>query len=209
MLQTPIDLKIVDYTTKKTVGRPDGPLVFTFHGTGSNENQFHGLVEQLTPRATIISPRGDVLENGVAQFFRTQADGDCDRDDLARRTEEMATWLADMRARNLRRRTIGLGFSSGATILAAILVKYPDIFDAVALLHPNVSWKPADNRGLRNRKVLIAAGKNDPASPPARTEALISYFSRQGSRTIAHWHAGGQQITEDELSVLRRFLTKG
>ena len=40
----------------------DAPLVFAFHGTGGDENQFFGLAQQLLPDAGVVSPRGDVSE---------------------------------------------------------------------------------------------------------------------------------------------------
>ena len=46
-------------------GAQDQPLVFSFHGTGGNENQFVPLVERILPHAAIVSPRGDVSERHV------------------------------------------------------------------------------------------------------------------------------------------------
>lgn len=69
------------------------PLVFTFHGTGGDEHQFTGLVQQLLPDAGIVSPLGDVLEHGAARFFRRTGEGVYDMDDLAARTEKMKGFI--------------------------------------------------------------------------------------------------------------------
>ena len=50
------------YIHKILPGSPGGPLLFTFHGTGGDENQFLGLGRDLLPAATVVSPRGDVSE---------------------------------------------------------------------------------------------------------------------------------------------------
>ena len=65
-------------------GSPGGPLLFAFHGTGGDENQFVSLGRDLVPGATIVSPRGDVSEFGAARFFRRTGEGVYDMDDLAR-----------------------------------------------------------------------------------------------------------------------------
>lgn len=46
------------YTYAETEGAPGAPLVFTFHGTGGTEQQFHRFASDLVPGAHVISPRG-------------------------------------------------------------------------------------------------------------------------------------------------------
>ena len=65
-------------------GSPGGPLLFLFHGTGGDEQQFAPLGRELLPDAAIVSPRGDVSEFGAARFFRRTGEGVYDMDDLAR-----------------------------------------------------------------------------------------------------------------------------
>ncbi|HYY40635.1 MAG TPA: hypothetical protein VE692_05250, partial [Nitrososphaera sp.] len=46
------------------------------HGTGGNEQDLIPLAYELDERAAILSPRGKVLENGIApRFFRRLAEG--------------------------------------------------------------------------------------------------------------------------------------
>ena len=72
---------------------PGAPLVFAFHGTGGDEHQSFGLIEQILPAAGILAPRGDVSEHGANRFFRRSGEGVYDMADLARRTSRMAAWL--------------------------------------------------------------------------------------------------------------------
>ncbi|KAJ57320.1 esterase [Actibacterium mucosum KCTC 23349] len=199
---------MVDYISRKTLGPATGPLVFTFHGTGGDENQFHGFTEQVLPQATIVSPRGDVSENGAARYFRRTGEGVYDMADLGMRTEQMATFLADTKARYARPRTIGLGYSNGANILASVMTRYPDIFDAVVLLHPLIPWEPDPHPVLAGKRVLITAGRKDPICPAPMTDRLHRYFERQDARTQLHWHPGGHEIDNSELIALRHFLTE-
>ena len=108
------------YIARRSEGRAGAPLILTFHGTGGTEDQFHGFAGSLMPGAHVVSPRGDVLERGAARFFRRTGEGVYDMDDLARRTEAMGAFIADERARTGASRVIGLGYSNGANILAAV-----------------------------------------------------------------------------------------
>ena len=66
------------------------------HGTGGDEHQLIDLGRQLAPEAALLSPRGQVLEDGVApRFFARRGVGDLDLDDLRRRGEELAAWVRD------------------------------------------------------------------------------------------------------------------
>ena len=97
----------MSYVYKETKGADGGPLLFTFHGTGGDESQFHGLGEQILPDAHVVSPRGDVSENGANRYFRRTGEGVYDMDDLALRTQRMATFIAEEAARHAGAHTSG------------------------------------------------------------------------------------------------------
>lgn len=88
---------LTEYTHAETNGAPGAPLIFTFHGTGGDETQFHGLARQLIAEAHVVSPRGDVSEHGMARYFRRTGEGVYDMDDLATRRDRKHTcdraWL--------------------------------------------------------------------------------------------------------------------
>ena len=74
----------------RTEGEAGAPLLLTFHGTGGDEGQFHGIGPRLLPGAHIVSPRGEVSEGGMLRFFRRTGEGVYDMEDLGRRTAAMA-----------------------------------------------------------------------------------------------------------------------
>lgn len=188
-------------------GAPTGaPLLFTFHGTGGDETQFHGFASQVRPDAHIISPRGDVSEQGANRYFRRTGEGVYDMDDLARRTDAMAAFVADHKARTGAEKVIGLGYSNGANILAAVMLKHPDLFDAAAWLHPLIPWTPAPQPGLAGKEVLITAGRRDPICPAPQTQSLADYVAKQQSELRMVWHDGGHEIQQLEVDALSAFL---
>ena len=194
------------YEAARTRGAPDAPLIFTFHGTGGDENQFHGLASQLVPGAHVISPRGDVSEAGMNRYFKRTGEGVYDMEDLAERTERMADFLAREKRSAGAGRAIGLGYSNGANILASVAFGYPGIVDDMILMHPLIPWTPEAQPGLEGRRILITAGRRDPICPAPMTEALIDYFADQNVDLEIAWHDGGHEIRQEELSAIQAFL---
>ncbi|MBV8443467.1 MAG: alpha/beta hydrolase [Hyphomicrobiales bacterium] len=184
---------------------PRRPLVFAFHGTGGDETQFVPLAKKLWPGAAIVSPRGDVSELGALRFFRRRAEGVYDFDDLKLRQKAMAEFVRAHKQRLSPMRAIGLGYSNGANILAAVTFAAPDLFDELILMHPLVPWTPPDQTGLANKRVLITAGRRDPICPPAQTLALERYFERQGADTAVEWHEGGHEMRPSEIDAVVRW----
>lgn len=194
----------MSHIAERTEGGP--LLAFTFHGTGGDETQFHGLARQLLAGATIVSPRGDVSEMGALRFFRRTGEGVYDMDDLARRTGAMAAFLADERRKAGATRAIGLGYSNGANILAAVAMRRPEIVDDIVLLHPLIPWDPDAQPGLAGRRILITSGRRDPICPAPMTERLADWFRTQGADVTLVWHPGGHEIARTEIDAIQAFL---
>lgn len=195
-----------NYLFAETAGARGAPLVFTFHGTGGSEAQFHDFPRQILPGAHVISPRGDVSEMGALRYFRRKAEGVYDMEDLAARAERMAAFIAAHKARIGAERVIGLGYSNGANIMAAVAFKHPDLFTDMALLHALIPWTPEPQPGLAGTRVLLAAGQRDPICPASQTQTLIDWFDTQGADVTTRWHPGGHEIAQPEIDALARFL---
>ncbi|MDO6966223.1 alpha/beta hydrolase [Rhizobium alvei] len=195
-----------DYITKERPGKPGQPLVFVFHGTGGDENQFLGFAASLLPEATIVAPRGDVSERGAARFFRRTGEGVYDMADLARATEKMAAFVKAKKAEHGATEVWGLGYSNGANILASVMFAHGALFDRAALLHPLIPFQPNDNPALAGKRILMTAGEHDPICPPGFTCALDGYFDAQGAVVTTKWHKGGHEILPEEIEAVSQFF---
>jgi phospholipase/carboxylesterase len=184
-------------------GDPAQPVIFLFHGTGGDENQFFDLAGQLLPGARRIAPRGDVSEGGALRYFRRTGEGVYDMADLGRRTEAMADFVRIELGERRPSRVIGLGYSNGANILASVQFGAHDLFDATL-----IPFTPPD-AGFAERRVLITAGRRDPIAPASATEALARYFETNGAATTLFWHEGGHELRQEELLATRDFLQAG
>lgn len=183
----------------------DAPLIFLFHGTGADENQFFDLAGQLLPEARRIAPRGDVSEHGALRYFRRAAEGVYDMDDLAHRTANMIDFVREQIGATRPSRVLGLGYSNGANILASVQFAAPELFDASVLMHPLIPFAPP-TADFSDRKVLITAGRRDPIAPANATQALADYFIANGAETQLAWQEGGHELRPEELAAIQRFL---
>lgn len=197
----------VEHYREAPGAKPEAPLFVLFHGTGGDENQFFDLGRELLPGARVITPRGDVSEGGALRFFRRTGEGIYDMDDLRLRVEQMAQFTAARRGESRPTKVLGLGYSNGANILAALQFAHPELFDATVLMHPLIPFPPPPAPALPGREVLLTAGRRDPMVPAGATEALEDYFVQQGARVRVFWHGGGHEIRAEELREAQSFLS--
>ncbi|MEO8757834.1 MAG: alpha/beta hydrolase [Devosia sp.] len=189
------------------IAAPKGaPLLFLLHGTGGDENGLVGLGQKLMPAAHIISPRGDVSENGAPRFFKRLGMGVYDMADLARATGKLAGFMGEQIAAIGPSSVAALGYSNGANILASVLFEAPELVGRAVLMHPLIPFEPAPQPKLKGAKVLITAGRRDPIGPVAGTERLSAYFFQQGAESRVVWHEGGHEIQQPEITAAQAFL---
>ena len=62
------------------------------HSTGGNDDLIP-IGQMLSSSASLLSPRGKVLENGMPRFFRRLAEGVFDTEDLKFRIKELANFI--------------------------------------------------------------------------------------------------------------------
>jgi phospholipase/carboxylesterase len=183
------------------------PLLFLFHGTGGDEDQFFDLGGELLPGAHLLAPRGDVSEHGALRYFRRTGEGRYDMADLATRTEKMIAFIRAHIGGRQPAGVFGLGYSNGANILASVLFSAPELFDGAVLLHPLIPFTSPPAPGLAGRRILVTAGRQDPIAPVPATEALAAWLEAQSADLTLAWQPGGHALTPPELAAARAFLT--
>jgi predicted esterase/catechol 2,3-dioxygenase-like lactoylglutathione lyase family enzyme len=178
------------------------------HGTGGDEEDLLPLGRALLPGAGMLSPRGKVLERGAPRFFRRLAEGVFDQEDLARRTDELATFIeAAARTYGLERDGIlAVGFSNGANIAASVLLRHPGTLRGAVLLSPMLPFEPGALPDLTGTLVFIGAGRADPIAPAARAERLAELLRQAGADVTLHWEEGGHAISRTEIDAARAWI---
>lgn len=186
---------------------PKKPTLLLLHGTGGNESDLLPLAKRIDHEASVLSVRGNVLENGMPRFFRRIAEGVFDEEDLIFRTKELYEFLNEAAEKyNFDRGNIvAIGYSNGANIAASLLFHYQDGLKGAILHHPMVPRRGVELPDLSGISVFIAAGTNDPICPPKETEELHSLLEKANAQVELHWENKGHQLTVEEVEAARRW----
>jgi phospholipase/carboxylesterase len=187
-----------------------GPsTLLLLHGTGGDEHQLVDLGRRLAPAAALLSPRGQVLEGGVAaRFFARRGVGDLDLEDLRLRGDELARWVAEACAHYGldAGRVIALGYSNGANIAVELLFRHGGTLRGAALLRPMLPYRPQEPPALTGTDVLIAAGDADPYSSPQQIEELAELLAAGGAEVQVSRQPVGHELTQADLDALAAWV---
>ncbi|WP_019156271.1 alpha/beta hydrolase [Robertmurraya massiliosenegalensis] len=186
------------------------PTLLLLHGTGGNELDLLPLAGRIDDEASVLSVRGNVLENGMPRFFRRLAEGIFDEEDLIFRTKELNQFLDDA-AKEYgfdRDNVVAVGYSNGANIAASLLFHYENALKAAILHHPMVPRRGVELPVLTGKSVFIAAGTNDPICSPEESEELKSLLENAHAKVELHWKSRGHQLTLDEVVAAAKWYQK-
>ena len=180
------------------------------HGTGGNERDLIPLGRELDPNASLLSPRGKILENGMPRFFRRLAEGVFDLEDLKTRTHELADFVtASVRHYKLAaNHIVGVGYSNGANIAASMLLLRPEIMHAAILFRAMVPLIPDKLPDLSSVRVWISAGDQDPIIPASEAKRLAELLRSAGADVTIRFAKAAHGLTSDDVTTARDWLEK-
>jgi phospholipase/carboxylesterase len=186
---------------------------FTFlllHGTGGNEDDLIPVGQMLSSSASLLSPRGKVMENGMPRFFKRLSEGVFDMEDLKFRTKELADFVKEaskVYSFDLNR-TIAVGFSNGANIAASLLLSYPETIKGAILFRAMVPFRPDILPELSGKKILLSAGTFDPIVSKSQIEDLLKILQKSGADANLKWQQSGHDLTQSDISNAKEWLEK-
>lgn len=187
------------------------PPLLLLHGTGGDEHDLLPLREHLAPGAAVLSPRGTVLEHGMPRFFRRLREGVFDEDDLRAQTDDLAGFL--IAAQNEHDVPAGswmaVGFSNGANIASALLLRRPQLLAGAVLIAAMVPFQhgPTDV-DLSGKQVAVVNGRHDPMATPQQTRSLVAQLRAVGAQVTEIGHGGGHVLDASLLPAIRDFLAQ-
>lgn len=186
------------------------PTLLLLHGTGGDENDLVPLAELIHPGASILSVRGNVLENGMPRFFRRLAESVFDEEDLVFRTEELHEFLnqAAVNYQLDRENIVAVGYSNGANIAGSLLFHYAHSLRGAVLYHPMVPRRGIPLPDMSGIPVFIGAGTNDPICSPEESEELKQLLAAAGADVTLHWESYGHQLTRMEVDASAKWFAE-
>ncbi|SRR6266446_3699868 len=192
-------------------GSANHPTLLLLHGTGGNENDLIEFGRAIAPRSNLLSPRGNVLENGMPRFFRRFAHGVFDLQDLKFRAEELLDFIKTSAAEygSDPQNVIAMGYSNGANIAATLLLLHEKSLAGAILFRPMMTLAPEKVPDLSGCKILVCAGDRDSMIDPAKTSELISFFETARAKVTVHHHPGGHELGRDDFEAAQRWFLGG
>ena len=213
-IPSPSQQHVADNSTNKANGpkdnQPDKFTLLLLHGTGGNEDDLIQVGQMISPSASLLSPQGKVLENGMPRFFKRLAEGVFDMEDLKYRTRELADFVKE--ASNIYsfdlNKTIAVGFSNGANIAASLLLSYPETLMGAILFRAMVPFIPNSPIDLSDKNVLLSAGIFDPIVSESQTQSLFDILEKRLANVTLKWQQSGHNLTELDILDAKEWLSK-
>jgi phospholipase/carboxylesterase len=196
------------YGTKDN--QSDTLTLLLLHGTGGNEDDLIQVGQMISPSASLLSPRGKVLENGMPRFFKRLAEGVFDLEDLKFRTRELADFVKEassIYSFDLKN-TIAVGFSNGANIAASLLLSYPETLIGTILFRAMVPFIPNSPLNLSDKKVLLSSGMFDPIVSKSQTQSLFDILEKSRANVTLKWQQSGHDLTESDILEAKEWLSE-
>ena len=178
------------------------PTFLLLHGTGGNEEDLIPVARKISSEAAILSPRGKILEDGIAaRFFRRLAEGVFDLEDLRFRTNELANFVnnASKTYGFDLQHVIALGYSNGANIASSMLLLRPEVLSAAILFRAMVPFVPNTLPDLSNKYIFMSSGLYDPIIPKQEAERLFSLFKDGGAKVSISWQNSGHELVMEDV----------
>lgn len=180
------------------------------HGTGGDETDLIPIARMIDiTNASILSPRGKVIENGMPRYFRRLSEGIFDIEDLKFRTNELAEFVqyaSKTYALNLNR-IVAIGYSNGANIAASVLLLRPEILSNAILFRPMIPLVPNTLPNLSSKRILISAGLHDPIVASYQTKDLLDLLEKVGAKVSIQWQNSGHELTQRDIVAARKWLS--
>ena len=182
-------------------GEESADTLLVLHGTGGNENDLVGIGQAIAPGAAIISPRGNVLENGAPRFFKRIAEGVFDPREVRSRADELARFIraAAITYRLNASRIFALGYSNGANVASTVMLIEPGVIQGAVLLRPMVVYEPPEKVDLTGSSVFISAGRMDAIVPSDSVERLADMFRSANADVTLRWQISGHNLLPSEI----------
>ncbi len=182
-------------------GAADHPVFLLLHGTGGSESDLIDIAHFIDAKATILSLRGEVTEDGLTRHSKRFGPMTFDQLDLNKRTHDLQhfiEWAAPHYGLDIHQ-IIGIGYSNGANLLASHMFRYPQAIKGAILFHPMSGGEISDVPNLFQLPIFIGAGNNDPICPPEMTADLQQKLQKFGANVSLSWHNYGHQLSYEEI----------
>ena len=171
---------------------PDGVTLVLLHGTGGNEADLMPFARRAAPRATLLAVRGRATEEGTNRWFRRLDAATFEQADVRSESEAFSAFVEGaVSSYGLDpQRLVFLGYSNGASMLAAVMQLHPAVVRRAILMRGVQPLDDPPAADLSETTVLLLTSLNDPSVSIARQLAreLLGRGAKLKSRELSVGH---------------------
>lgn len=198
------------YRYRAPAGSDGGPhdTLLLLHGAGGDENSLWHVGEAFAPEVALLSPRGQVEEDGP-RYFRRTAPTVSEAEDLEARVEELAGFVTGAcTAFDLDPARVWVfGYSNGATTAAALAVRHPELL-AGGVLHASRCPFRSHGRVLEAKPFFCGHGREDEMVSTADYEDVVELLVTAGAEIELHWYDSGHELTDEKIKESTAWLRR-
>ncbi len=185
----------------------DAAPLLLLHGTGGDESSLMTLGRAMAPTAPLLGVRGSQMEGTITRWFKRFGEGRFDLEDAALQADRLAGFIeiAVVKFR-FASMPVAVGYSNGANIASAVLMRNPHVFDSAVLMRGMNSIPPVSGLELGGKRILYLSGANDPLAPPESRAIMVSNMRAAGADVTEHVTGPGHDIGMEDAIAARDWL---
>jgi phospholipase/carboxylesterase len=185
---------------------PDGTTLVLLHGSGGNEADLMPIARRIRPRATLLGVRGRATEDGSNRWFRRTGATTFDQTDLRSEAEAFAGFIEGaVSSYGLEvDRLVFIGYSNGASFLAAVIQLHPGVVRRAILLRGMSTTENAVRGDLSGTHILMLGGRYDVLV--RRTSAQVEDFRARGATVEVRTLSTGHELTNADVTEAAQWI---
>ena len=173
--------------------------ILLLHGMGGDESSLLKIAKAIAPTMSILSLRGNVIENRQTRFYKSGFL----LDDIKEQSTAMQSFCEEA-ARTYgfdSQKMVACGWSNGANMVSLLLLYAPGFLKGAMLFRPMLPPAPSPLPSLCKTPVFISGGRCDEVDPPEESEQLAETLRKAGATVAFRWHEGGHAIAQDDIET--------
>lgn len=193
------------------------PVLFMFHGYGSNEEDLFSFASELPEELCVISVRAPyALQPFGFAWYAINFDaeqGKWSDDDQARSSREKILNFIDEACKTYHLDTDNislLGFSQGTILSYAVALSYPErIKNVVALsgyINQNILAKGYEKKKFEHLKIYASHGQVDQVIPPEWAQKVPGFLENLGIEHMYEEFPVGHGVSPQNFHSFRKWL---
>lgn len=216
MTTAPLSLEHLIRPSSLTEGKP--PVLFMFHGYGSNEEDLFSFAPELPVELCIISVRAPYPMEpfGNAWYainFDAQQGKWSDDDQAVISREKIVNFIEEAcKTYGLDERNINLlGFSQGTILSYAVALSYPEkIKNVIALsgyINENILIDGYAEKNHENLRIYASHGQVDQVIPPEWAQKVSPFLDKMGIAHVYEEFPVGHGVSPQNFHSFNKWLS--